>query len=261
MTELKNTLLIFKTRWKEAALIILLSIVPSLVNKFLPAAPKTINFETLLRVILSLLYILLLLAFILGFLRTVHTANTKPQTFATLLETGKHFLWRLIKFGLLYLVIYIFLALAVFLLTEQFASTDVRFFEMSKVAPWRNQICLTLPRLILAKLELLFPALIIVLDCRVFKCFAFSKKCRLFNAKELVLLFGLLIATGILYDILPLDKLTPIILKDTFVAIYFAGSRFIRLMMGVMAVRFVASLNLPYDIVESSLNSEGLLKT
>ena len=43
MTELKNTLLILKTRWKEAAFIILLSIVPLFVNKFLPSAtPKTI---------------------------------------------------------------------------------------------------------------------------------------------------------------------------------------------------------------------------
>ena len=39
----------------------------------------------------------------------------------------------MIKFGLLYLIIYLFLVLAAFLITKQFTSTDVRFFEMSKV--------------------------------------------------------------------------------------------------------------------------------
>ena len=114
--------------------------------------------------------------------------------------------------------------------------------------------------IILMKFILLLPALVIVLDCRVFESFKFLKKCRLRDAGELIVLFCFNMAFPYLWmfsRILYGTTTTPQLIFRIVTSII---TCFIGLIIAVMAVRFVASQNLVYDDRSRSLDSQDLLK-
>ncbi len=114
---------------------------------------------------------------------------------------------------------------------------------------------------ILIKLILLIPALVIVLDCRAFESFKFLKKCRLRNAGELIALFCFQIALGFFWTFLRTLYGAATTSQLTFRIVGSITTCFIGLVIAVMAVRFVASLDLVYDAQTEPLDSQGLLKS
>lgn len=104
------------------------------------------------------------------------------------------------------------------------------------------------------------PVIIIVLDCKVLESFKFLKRCKLFNAKELLILVLISTIFSFIWTILP--KLNEALTTSQFILIVFSTvvMQFIGLMIAVTAVRFVASQNLAYDDHLRSADSQDLLK-
>jgi len=260
MAEIKKTLAILKARWPELTLIVGLYALGVLSNNLFRAArPDLTKALILLRIPFSLFSLtLMVLSMILnyGFLRTVHLEGQKRQTPMALLKKGKYFFWRMVGFGLIYIVPYFILAWFIFLIIRNLTSIETGFFETAKVNPWLYQLCFIAPMLILIKLVLFIPALIIVLDCGVFESLAFLRKCKLLDARELVALFCLRMALSFLWMFLRRLYGATTIPLLIFSIVNSVTTCFIGLIIAVMAVRFVASLNLVYDNQPNSLGFE-----
>ena len=259
MTEIKKTLSILKARWPEVVLIIGLGILFLFVNKLiLIVQPKVTPMQVLIDLGYLLLVWLILIMLIVGFQRTVYLEGDQRQSPMVLIRVGKHFFWRVVGLGLLFLIVCFILAWLIFLIIKQFTFIDAGFFQAYKVVPFIYQLCFVTAWLILMKPILFIPALIIVLDCRVFKSFKFLKLCKLLEAKELLVLFVVSMGLTFLWTLLPKlnDIETP--LEYIFTIVLSISGHFIGLMISVMSVRFVASLNLEYDNQPVSLDFEDL---
>lgn len=261
MTEIKKTLAILKARWPEVTLIVGLYALAVLSNNLFRAArPDLTKTLILLCIPFSLTLMVLLMILNYGFLRTVHLEGQKRQMPIDLLKIGKHFFWRMVGFGLIYVVPYFVLAWLTFLIIKYFTSIDTGFLETAKVAPWLYQLCSIAPMLILIKVVLFIPALIIVLDCGVFESFKFIGKCKLLDSRELVALFCLRMVLPFLWVFLRIsynpETTSQYILRSVPTVI---GS-VLWLTIAVTAIRFVASLDLVYDGSAKDLNSEDLVQ-
>jgi hypothetical protein len=246
MTEIKKTLTIFKARWPETILIIGLTIL----LPFLRKLPTKLNYRSALDLMVLPTFVLVALIVItivlrLGFVRTVYLEGQKRQPIPVLLWTGLHFLWRMIVLGSLYgipLVILMLLSIRLLGKGVERGETDIghNIFLI-------RRLLVLVAYIILMKFILLIPALILVLDCRAFESFKFLKKCRLRDAKELVALFCFQIALGLFWTFLRTLYGTATIPHLAFRIVSSITTCFIGLITAVMAVRFVASLDLVYD--------------
>ncbi|MBW8038395.1 MAG: hypothetical protein FVQ85_00150 [Planctomycetes bacterium] len=264
MAEIKKTLTILKARWPEVTLIIGLYALAVLSNNLSRATrPDLTKTLFLLRIPFSLFSLTLMVVSMIlnyGFLRTVHLEGQKVQTPMALLKTGRHFFWRMVGFGLIYIVPYFILAWLIFLIIKYFTFIDTGFLETAKVAPWLYQLCSIAPMLILIKVVLFIPALIIVLDCGVFKSFKFLRKCKLLDSRELVALFCLRMVLPFLWIFLQIPYNPATSSQYILRIVSSIIGQFIGLIISVMAVRFVASLHLVYDNQPSSLDFEDSRK-
>ena len=245
MTEIKKTLAILKARWPEVSLLIGLDVL-SLLSNFIFGIGKLdlTTSSSLLPFGVHMVFIIVLLILGLGFLRTFYLEGQKQQPPLVLLRTGKHFFWRMFGLGLLFMIIYLVLAGLIFLIVKQFTSMDTSFFQ---VTPWIRHLCFAASMLILIKPILLIPALIIVLDCKALKSFKLLKQCKILNMKELVVLFFVSMALTFLWAFLPTPQDTMTISQYILIVCLAVVGNFIGLMIVVLAVRFVASLDLVYD--------------
>lgn len=261
MNEIKKTLAILKARWPEVVFIVGIYLLAILSRKFIlkvEAKSALTLYYTIIFVPLLFSLTSILLRF--GFLRTVCSEEQKRQTLVVLLRTGIHFFWRMFVLGLIYALPFI---LSIIIFSKLMSL---------RVIPWFRTLYSILVNLILIKLVVLIPALIIVLDCRVFDSFKFLKLYKLSNIKELIFLYYGNIAIGFFGPVLSRYYLgtsygttccnvttTPQYILTTAFSII---SYFISLMIAVMAVRFVASQNLVSDNHEHSndLNFEDLQK-
>ncbi|MHC4719515.1 MAG: hypothetical protein ACYSYT_03465, partial [Planctomycetota bacterium] len=148
MTEIKNTLAILKARWPEVTLIIGLYVLSLSVNKLHLLIP--ITKESLLRALSSFVFFILLIIIIVitillqtGFQRTFYLEGQKRQSLMTLLRVGKHFFWRMVKFGLIYIPVFFILVWLTFLVIKPFTTIETGFWATSKVAPFTYQLCFT----------------------------------------------------------------------------------------------------------------------
>ena len=264
MAEIKKTLTILKARWPEVTLIIGLYALAVLSNNLSRATrPDLTKTLFLLRIPFSLFSLTLMVVSMMlnyGFLRTVHLEGQKVQTPMALLKTGRHFFWRMVGFGLIYIVPYFILAWLIFLIIKYFTFIDTGFLETAKVTPWLYQLCFIAPTLILIKLVLFIPALIIVLDCGVFESFKFLKRCKLLDARELVALFCLRMVLPFLWIFLQIPYNPATSSQYILRIVSSIIGQFIGLIISVMVVRFVASLHLVYDNQPSSLDFEDSRK-
>ena len=261
MAEIKKTLAILKARWPEVALIIGLNILSVFFNKlFRTAGPDSMSMLFLIPIVFLLLLMVVSTMLRLGFLRTVYLQGQTRQLPLVLLKIGKHFFWRMVGLGLLYMIAYFILAWLIFLIVKQLISIDTTFFQTAKVARLAYQLFFVPAMLILIKPVLLMPALIVVLDCGILKSFKLLKQCKLLDAKELVILFFVPMALTFLWAFLP--KLNGVETTSQYILTIVPTviNYFIWLMIAVTAVRFVASLNLVYDRDRSSSDSEGFTK-
>jgi len=264
MAEIKKTLTILKARWPEVTLIIGLYALAVLSNSlFRTVRPDLTKTLFLLRIPFSLFSLTLMVVSMIlnyGFLRTVHLEGQKVQTPMALLKTGRHFFWRMVGFGLIYIVPYFILAWLIFLIIKYFTFIDTGFLETAKVTPWLYQLCSIAPMLILIKVVLFIPALILVLDCGVFKSFKFLRKCKLLDSRELVALFCLRMVLPFLWIFLQIPYNPATSSQYILRIVSSIIGQFIGLIISVMAVRFVASLHLVYDNQPSSLDFEDSRK-
>lgn len=264
MAEIKKTLTILKARWPEVTLIIGLYALAILSNNLSRATrPDLTKTLFLLRIPFSLFSLTLMVVSMIlnyGFLRTVHLEGQKVQTPMALLKTGRHFFWRMVGFGLIYIVPYFILAWLIFLIIKYFTFIDTGFLETAKVTPWLYQLCSIAPMLILIKVVLFIPALIIVLDCGVFKSFKFLRKCKLLDSRELVALFCLRMVLPFLWVFLQIPYNPATSSQYILRIVSSIIGQFIGLIISVMAVRFVASLHLVYDNQPNSLDFEDSCK-
>jgi len=182
-----------------------------------------------------------------GFLRTVHLEGRKRQEPLVLLRTGKGFFWRMVGLGLIYVIPGLVLLGLTFLVIKNFMSIDTGFFETAQTSPGLNYLCFTVPMLILMKFILLIPAIILVLDCRIFESFKFLKRCRLSDSRELVALFCLQLALPFLWILLGKSYSPETGLQHILGGVSMIVGSFFRLIVSVAAVVFVGSLDLVYD--------------
>ena len=252
MTEIKKTLSILKARWPEATFIIIgISLLPVLAR--LVVSPKSMQLF-LLRSLFQLIFMLVLSTLRLGFLRTVYFEGQKRQSIAVLLRTGIHFLWRMIVLGLLYFIPLLTLTLLSTRLVGK-PTTPGEIDTLHNIFLIRY-LLVSVITIILMKFMLLMPALVIVLDCRVFESFRLLKHCRLRDARELIVLFCFQMAISYLWMFLRRLYGATTIPQQIFSIVNTVATSFIGLIIAVMAVRFVASLNLVYDNKPSSLGFE-----
>ncbi len=233
MNEIKETLAILKIRWLEAALIIGLWFLSNLLNQIFR------NYFDL-RILGSLvtMSIFLLVAIVsVGFLRTVYLEQDKRQSLLDLMRIGKHFFWRFLGFGIL-----CGLAMLPFVWLLRTIIIDTC---SNATFPLANRIGFTFITLILAKLILLIPAIIIVLDCSLSKSFGLMWKVKLLKAKPLLIIFliQIVVLPYLLLFFPNFCGTQPAITWGyTLFTLYSIMLRILALMVQVMAVRFVGSL-------------------
>lgn len=237
MNEIKETLAILKRRWPEAALIIGLGFLPNLLIHIFSYyhAPKIMRTLSIVRMFLFLVIII----FTAGFLRTIYLEQNKRQSFADLFRVGKHFFLRLLVFGILCALP---MMLFVWLLI-----TTTNNMGLNTTFSLAHRIGSTFIQLILAKLTLLIPAIIIVLDCSLSKSFGFMWKVKLLKARPLLIIFLIqIIALPCLAILLSglLGARPDISISYVFTILYSLTLHTLVLMVQLMAVRFVISLGI-----------------
>ncbi len=261
MIETQKTLAILKARGPEVILIVglytLVELSPSLFGFTEPDLTKTLFLPSICFV-LSLTIISMILYY--GFLRTIHLEGPKIQTPMDLLKTGKHFFWRMVGFGFIYVALYFILTWIIFLIIKYFTSTNTGFIESAKSAPWLYRLCSTAATLIMIKVSLFIPALILVLDCRAFRGFKLLSKFKLLEPKELVVLFCLGAVIPLLWLLLKIPDNPETISQYIITIVTIVIGQVFWLIVAVTAVRFVSSLDLEYDGRITELNSEDLPK-
>jgi len=244
-------LAILKARWPEVTLIIGLGVLSAVLsNRFRVVKSNLSMIGLLLYFGVSLSFMTVHTILNCGFLRTIYLQGKKQQSPIVLLKTGKYFFWRMVGFALFLMLAYIPLFGIILLVIKSLTSQYLLIYQLS----------ITLPLLILIKPLLLMPALIIVLDCGVFKSWRLLKHCRFLNAKELVALFCLQITLTFLWILLRVPYDAKTISQYSLTIVPTAIVHFAYLTVAVMAVRFVASLDLLYDTPPVSPDFEDLRK-
>jgi hypothetical protein len=258
MTEIRKTLEILKARWREIVLIIALDVLTMSVNMM-----QTIfhPMKTSLRILIMatfLVFNIIMYLLIFGFQRTVYTEDLMRQSPLVLLREGKHFFLPLAGLSIIYGIALIFLQTLVLWAIKQVPFVDKGFMETRWGASLFNLSYSTSFNLVLMKPILLIFPIIIVLDCDILTSFKMLGRCRLRDARELVILFLISLGLPFLLTFLPSKPAMAVsycLITTARIIVW----RFIALIMAVMAIRFVASQNLIYDNGSKPLDSQGSL--
>ncbi len=256
MTEIKKTLAILKARRSEVTLLVGLNVLFILSNKLMfTTETKPAPLQHLISYIFVLLMGIILTILTIGFQRTVYLEGDRQQSPMVLLKTGKRFFWRMFGLGLVWLPVYFILAWLTFSVIK---GSGADFIQSAQSFPLLYQFCFTVPTLILLKPLLLLPVIIIVWDCKVIESFKHLKNYRIFDAKELLLLFLILTICNFAWTLLPNPDEVKTILPFLLIMVTYLLIYFISLMVVVTAVRFAASVDLASDEGLASSDSENL---
>ncbi|MHC4103397.1 MAG: hypothetical protein ACYSR9_00550 [Planctomycetota bacterium] len=235
MNEIKETLAILKARWLEATLIIGLMLLPNLLNNIF-----RIHYDHRILISIAGLGIISLIIIIsAGFLRTVYLEQEKRQSLLDLMQIGKHFFLRLLGFSIL-------CGLASMLSFGLFGKFNT-YTGLNETFPFSQHIGFTFIKLIFAKLIILIPAIIIILDCSLSKGFGLMWKVKLLKARPLLIIYLIqIVVLPYLLLFFPNFRGTqPAITWSYTVSILYSIMLwFLTLMVQMMAVRFVSSLGI-----------------
>ncbi|MGD9110535.1 MAG: hypothetical protein PVG93_06300 [Phycisphaerales bacterium] len=249
MKEIKKTLEIFKERWLEVAGIIVLYVALRYFNILLLHEKHS-------RTPASWVIMLVLLAFGLagliipyGFQRTICLNDKKRYSPLDLLKLGAHFFWRMLAFGFLWTVTYFFLIWLIFRATASFIPTGTTVFHTAQMHPFYFALFFSIISLLLIKPVLFIPAIIIALDCKFGESFGFLKRCKLSKAIEPTLAYCIIIPLNAILGALgPGLKEVTSVIDYGYVATRTGLTCFLSLTLAVLAVRFVNSLDIIYNI-------------
>ncbi len=237
MDEIKETLSILKARWFEVVLIIGLVTLPvPLMRLLLTVYPPKAAWMIFANRGIMLLHICILLFVLLisgGFLRTVYLEDKKRQRVFGLIKAGKHFFSRLFRFGILFTAAVMIPLIGLCMITQARVS-DANF---QANLTFVIRIARPIINLILIKPILLIPAIIIVLDCELFKSFGLMRQIRLLDAKPLVTVFLVQLVLWLFFPSLPQGSLW----QYPVTILYNILLNGLLLAAGIMAVRFVGS--------------------
>lgn len=267
MKEIKNTLLIFKARWLEAAAIVGLSgVYPilSMLSRDVRNSNQTLSNTViyLILVLVSFAVVIIQIMLFYGFQRSVYLFETRRNSLAELLKYGAYFFWRLIGFGIILAIAHFFLQWLISIPTAPFLCPDSTLFQRVKECPMVFAFHSSFASIVLIKPVLFISALIIVLDCKLFESFKFLKICRLPKAKEAVILYCVAILVSTFLWALGQNLISP---QSTEYYLYTFASSVLRtllsLMWAVLAIRYVASLELDYDRQIQPAALDDLTKT
>ncbi len=237
MNEIKEVLAILKASWLEASVIIGLWFLYNLLNRISRIHP---GFRVLVSLVAMSIFIFIAIVSV-GFLRTVYLEQDKRQSLRNLMRIGKHFFWRFFGFAMLCgLTMMPFVGLLRTIIID--AVSDETF-------PLANQIGFTIITLIFAKLVLLIPAIIIVLDRSLFKSFGIMWKIKLLRAKPLLIIFLMMLVLPYLLLLFPNFRVAKPAITWVYALprLYFTLLSILPLMVQIMAVKFVSSLGLNYN--------------
>jgi hypothetical protein len=257
MEQLKQAIAIVKIRWQEVTLIFGLFVMGSLALAWVspdifagfkllqahkePKLDEHVLYYMLFSVVISLVSLVLYL----GFASTAYPKGTDQQSAGVLFKSGQKFFWRILACMILYIVVLSLLmtSAGAFLAgrkLDQNSYTAITIFFM----------------LILIKPTILVPALIIALDCGIFKSLGYIREVKLTAAKELIILFCL---QALILVILPFNSM------EAGTWYYILGlvpktvTHFIRFIIFIIAVRHVSNYNLANRPSADKVTSQGLL--
>ncbi len=249
MYEIKETIDILIARWLEVSLIIGISFLASLLAGISKAYPLYRSWMGLACLGLLLIEILIYL----GFLRSVFLESDKRQSPTILLQKGMRFFLRFFGLGLLYTIVLVILVQAIFWVLKIALSIEG---SLKEVEPIIARLCWSIAHLIIIRPYLFIPALVIVLDCGVFESFKFLRKCKLFHARGLLVMYGIQIIAPFVWLLLTKDRELSTLPQIALGVSYYVIWHLLTLIIFVMAVRFIASLNLVFDNDPGFLYSE-----
>jgi len=192
---------IFRKRWPEAALIILLqaglmvlsedivfrsSLAQQTQSAALPGyAGFIVGMGTaFFAIVWQMLY--------LGFLATAYSEGASPKQPAQLVSIGRLFFWRMLRFQIILGVIYMGVS---FLILVMLQSVVPGAEKVSSIPDWLAHLCSFAALVVLAKPMLFTPAVMIVRDRMVLEAVGLLKEYRFFEAKGLVRAFFVCFAT------------------------------------------------------------------
>lgn len=181
----------------------------------------------------------------LGFLATANTEGTTPQEPMKLIKVGRYFFWRIIVFELLFAVIHI----TIFLIILAIIGSG----NAAEMPVWVPQVCFFASLVLLTKPRLLTHAIMIVTDCGVYHALASLKWYRLLQAKTLLRLFLVCLATIFLLSLAVI--VTKGISKYAMLGLYATVSSTLMLTVALEAIRFIAEKTKPP--IEEAIEDAG----
>jgi len=243
MKEIKEAMSILRARWPEAVVIVSLYALIDAVPRLLRSAATDPRKGT---VWYFVPLILLIIATVLkyGFLRTVHLDGRQRQTIPTLYYAGRKFFSRIVGYGLIYSICYCVLIWLAFLAIKHLASIETSLLGTMKSSPSLFLLCVTVPTVVLIKIQLLVPAIILVRDCGLFESFKSLRKRKLLDSKALVALFCLSLVLTVIWGLARVRLAPDGILLYVASSIYAIGTQVLWIIIAVAAVRFVGALEL-----------------
>ncbi len=240
MVETKKTLEIMKARWQEVLVIVGLHVLGMVaINRSFLTNSDSLGVYRLLLSLFSFAVLIISTILSYGFLRTVHLEGMNRQMPAFLFGTGKKFFWRMLKFQILCMLVFLPFVLIKIVIAKSEGP--------GQPAPWIPSLLSTVPSLILIKPLLLIPALIIVMDCRVRESWQFMLRIKLLDAKEIVVLFCVMLAIGFFGTIAKAGNSGEVGSQNIFSIIPTVIIQILGLIISIMAVRFVACREAVHD--------------
>jgi len=246
MKQIKESINILKNRWPEITLILGLSILALImINRIVGEDPEKIKPVSMLSALMAMVFMIISTLLRLGFLRSICIEESSPKTPVILLKIGSRFFWRIVLLSILYL--------ACILAAVSIAS----ILPLGQDAAWKQQGFIMGLNLGLIKYMLFLPALIVALDCKVSESFTAIKTIRLTDAKELIIIFCIAMAIGLMLSLLPDAEDKRSVSYYIINIVSSAVSQVLAFLMAVMAVKVVNNMKLGYHQPKENLQDSG----
>ncbi len=173
----------------------------------------------------------------LGFLRTAFTDGANQQEPKTLLITGRAFFWRMLRFQIIFLLVY---QLIIALGTGVIASTMYKGVAIESLPVWIGPACAMAGMAVLAKPMLLCPALMIAKDCMVTKSFVRMKGFRLSMHLKMIKTFVVFVVMMFVFGIIEGSMKTKGAGQSVIMAVQAIMAGAVGLVLSLYAIQFVA---------------------
>ena len=176
----------------------------------------------------------------LGFLRTAFTDGGRQQEPKTLLVTGRAFFWRMLRFQIIFLLIY---QLIIALGTGVIASTMYKGVAIESLPAWIGPACAMAGMVALAKPMLLCPALMIAKDCMVTESFVRMKGFRLSTHSKMIKTFVVFIVMMFVFGTVEGSMKAKGAGQSVIMVVQAIAAGAVGLAMSLYAIQFVAKEN------------------